>query len=589
LKTRSARLIVPVAAFAFAFALAFFQLHDDDAGFHVATGRLVRQAWSTGAPIPTTNPFSYADVGAPWVQHQELPAAAIAWLVDDAPRRLGLPSDPGLPNAAVLFTVNAALVGLLFALLAATGYAAGLRGTALLLLAVVAAAAACARFYERPLLASALLLAVTSLGLARYREDARRRWLWLAAGATLVNGHLHAGVVDALLLWLAVVAGEGLEALRQRSHPAPLRSAAHPARLLGVFALTLALLAGSLAAFAPSGLDVLLLPARFSTDPWWNEHLLEFRPLWQAFDKLPWATGYLAAAALLGLATWRHLRPSELLVLAGFGALALKHQRMLLPFVIASFPVVAQALARVRERVIARSSPAFRLVLPGLALLLAAMTASGAWIEQAGRFRMGLGPSSQRGIDPRAHPFGLLDDLARYHLPGEVFVSDGFAGTFLWRFFPERRVLVHNVIEAYRPGTYRDRYMAVRYAEPGFEAQLAGLGVRSFLLKHTSAGERALQAGRPNLRDVLFARSGTGVFPDAVLVDFDDTGALWVLRDALPAGVPTFDGQGLNPDTGALGPTSAPGARLDALRAHALTHPGCARCRFLVEKASKSL
>jgi hypothetical protein len=196
---------------------------------------------------------------------------------------------------------------------------------------------------------------------------------------------------------------------------------------------------------------------------------------------------------------------------------------------------------------------------------------------QSERFRMGLGDAGDGGIDASAHPFALLDRIDRDGLPGEVFTSDGFAGTFLWRLYPSRRVLVHTDLEAYPVEAFEDPYQVIRYAREGFEDRLRALGVRTFLLKHTTSGERAAAAGRPNLRDVLWERTGTGSFPDAVLVDFDDAGALWVLRDALPAEVATLDGFPVNPDTGRPRASAQPEAARDALVAHAKAHPGSVR------------
>ena len=49
---------------------------------------------------------------------------------------------------------------------------------------------------------------------------------------------------------------------------------------LGAFALTLALVLGSVTLLSPSGLDTLGLPFRFAADEYFNQHLREFRPLW---------------------------------------------------------------------------------------------------------------------------------------------------------------------------------------------------------------------------------------------------------------------------------------------------------------------
>jgi len=167
-----------------------------------------------------------------------------------------------------------------------------------------------------------------------------------------------------------------------------------------------------------------------------------------------------------------------------------------------------------------------------------------------------------------------------------VFVSDGLAGTFLWRLYPPRRVLVHTDLEAYPVEVFEDPYQVIRYASDGFEDRIRALGIRTFLLKHTTVGERLAAAGRPNIRDILWERSGTGRFPDAVLVDFDDAASLWVLRDALPEGVSTLAHFPVNPDTG----RPRPGVPLEEVRAalleHAAAHPFSRRSLAILARLS---
>ena len=57
-----ARWLVPVTVL-WAAVLALFPLHNDDTGFHIATGRWVL---ATGQ-VPDHNPFSYVQDGATWV------------------------------------------------------------------------------------------------------------------------------------------------------------------------------------------------------------------------------------------------------------------------------------------------------------------------------------------------------------------------------------------------------------------------------------------------------------------------------------------------------------------------------------------
>jgi hypothetical protein len=578
-----ARAAVVLAAAALAFALSLFELHDDDVGFHVANGRLVRSAWRDGTPIPTTNPFSYAAPDAPWPQHQELPAAGIAWLVDDAPGLLGQPADPAHPDARVLIVVKALLVAALFAGLAAGVMAEGAPPALALPLVVLGEAACATRFYERPYLVSAIGLAVVVLALGAWRRTGRRRWLWLAAATPVVNAHLHAGFLDSMLAWAAEVAGPAAAWAWARVVGGPgsdSRRTTCDSRLLLPFAASIAATVGTLAAFAPSGLDAALIPFRMTGSETWHEHLREFRPLWQGLPALWPAAAYAVALAVLALVRRRDPGAAGHLRVWGFLALALRHQRMVLTLVVATLPDLGRLAGGALRAVWRPGAAPSRLV--AACLVTAALALAGvALADQSERFRMGL-DRDPGAVDPTAHPFALLDRVDRDGLPGEVFVSDGFAGTFLWRLYPPRRVLFHTVLESYPVEVFRDVYQPIRYAAPGFEERLRALGVRSFLLKHASPGEAREAAGRPTLRQILAARSGTGVYPDAVLVDFDDAGALWVLRDALPAGVATLDGFPVDPDSGALRPGADPDAARAALAAHANAHPGTRRSRQML-------
>lgn len=571
--------VVVCASAAIALAISLFRLHDDDVGFHVANGRLVREALGSGRDVPTTNPFSYAVPGHPWTQHQWLPAAAISWLVDDAPDLVGVRGEPGRPDARVLVAVKAVLFALLFAALAAGAMAEGAPPAAVFAVMALAVAAASPRFYERPFLLSALGLAATVLALRAWQRRRRPVLLVAAVAVPVVNAHLHAGVFDAILAWAGVVAGAVVSYLCARARGAVAR---FPWLLVAAFLAMLATAVATLAAMAPSGIQVLLLPLRMTGSEYWAAHLKEFRPLWDAL--LPMWPAVAFVILLLALLAFRRrdVDPGGHMVALGFAALAIRHQRMVLSLVVASLPVLGVALAGAARDLRPRVSPGGWRAMAALAVVMGLAVAWSAFVMQSGRFRMGLGDARDGGIDPTAHPFALLDRIEKDRLPGEVFVSDGFAGTFLWRLYPPRRVLVHTDLEAYPVEVFEDPYQLIRYAREGFEDRIRSLGVRTFLLKHTTPGERRAAQGRPNIRDVLFERSGTGRFPDAVLVDFDDAGALWVLRDALPRGVRALDGFPVNPDTGL--PRAGAGAEevRRALLDHAASHPGTERALVIL-------
>jgi hypothetical protein len=560
-----APLALVLAAAAAAVALSVFPVHNDDLGFHVATGRFVR---ATGT-VPDHNPFTYAADGATWVQHQWIPAVFLSWVVDAG----------GAP--AVVF-VKAALVALAFAALGL-----GLRrlrtpaGAAALLLAVTLAAAA-NRFYERPYLFSLLALTVVTAALLAWRADGCRRspLPWVAAATTVAAVHLHAGGLDGLLVWGALAAG----VLVERWLPARDVPPAPAGRVLVFAAGTALAVVASLALLAPAGLRVLTLPFSFATNAYWNQHLVEFRPLpLSARFVLGWLAVAVAAAAAV-LAVLRRRVP-ELLLALGFGWLGLTHLRMVWPMAVAATLALGALLGAAPWRARLTRGP----VTAALGAVALAVLVWGA-VEQGRRFPLWrLGAD---GIDHRHHPLALLE-RAR-DLPPEALVSDGLAGTWLWWNFrgPEtegglppaaerRRVLVHNCLECYREETYIDVYQAIRYAAPGWREKVAALGVRTFLLKYTSPGERRFQQGRPNLRQELFA-------DDAFrLVDFDDVATLYVAADAAPPEVAARPPFPVDPDTGRPRAGATYDDAREALRAHAAAHPDGTRALLLLAHVAR--
>ena len=561
---RALLLALPVVA---AFGLSIFELHNDDAGFHIATGRYIRD---TGT-IPSFNPFSYAEDGAVWIQHQWLPAIGMSLLVD----AFG-------PKGLVL--AKAALVAAIFGVLAWLFGRLRLGGGVGALLLAVAVAAGANRFYERPYLLSLIALAATTSALLLWRRGAGHRAAWAATLIPAFAVHLHAGALDSLLVWTALLGGLLAERLLPgwgpRGGDDPVRAPIPLRRALAHLGALAALLVLGVALLAPSGLALLTLPVRFSASTYWHEHLVEFRPL--PFDRAVTLQWVAVAAGLgtLALAVARR-RLFEAFLVGGFVLLGLRHLRMIWPMATVVAAAAGALLADAPPRALGRPAARWGAPVVAAALLLVA------WTEQSARFRMGLG---EGGVDRRHHALRLVELAGT--LPGRAFVSDGLAGTWLWRNYravgsdgplpPEdqHRVLVHNCLECYEESTYIDLYQAIRYGEPGWDTHLDALGVRTLLLKHTSPGERRLQGGRPNLRQHVFAD------PRWMLVDFDDTAAVWTLRSPGMEPAETLDGFPVDPDTGRPA-AGAPWSKVRAaLQAHAATHPADTRAaRILLSLA----
>ncbi len=543
--------LLPLALGLTSALLAVFPLHNDDAGFHIATGRWVL---AFGKP-PSFNPFSWYGDGATWIQHQWLPAAGMAWLVD----RGGM---------AALVLAKAALVGLAYFVGMFAALRAGMPPTWAALLGSTAVAAAAFRFLERPMWVSGLLLAVLTGLWALQQRGPPRKWLqMLLIILPALALQLHAGGLDGLLVWGALAGGSLLNLRWNR----PNALAPKPTVLGALAAGVLALL--GLLLLAPAGLQVLRLPLEFSGNAYWNQHLAEFRPLDLSLEMAP-AWLLVALAIGLGAVGVKQRQFGSALILLGFSALALKHVRMVMPLSLVVLPAAAP---------IAGALPELPKPLKGLLGVLAAVVLlAGAWL-QVERFGWGLG---QDGVDHRRHPIELID-LAR-KMPTRAFVSDGIAGTYLWRNFkvpaaplplsPQTPglVLVHNCLECYKPETYINEYQQLRYGPADWRQRIDRLGIATLLLKYTTPGERRLQSGAANLRQLVF---NSGEF---ALIDFDDAAELLVLRSKLAPGIPQLPDLAVDPDSGRLVPGRDQAATLAVLQRHAQQHPQQLRALWLM-------
>jgi len=339
---------------------------------------------------------------------------------------------------------------------------------------------------------------------------------------------LHAGFVYLWIVALAWAAGVGVDAVRPGSRGGdPQRW-----RRVGIcagWAVGMAAASALLLTIAnPFGVEVMLLPFRFSTDPWFHAHLVEYRPPPFLPALLPglWGSLFLGGIALTGSALVRARRGDlggahvfGLLALGAYSWLVLKHQRIVYPYALVAAFVAAPwtddliTLLRGRARRVAVAvTVTVALALAGYSLHL--------WSTHG---------SPGFGMDERQHPAALMDFVRTEALPDPTFVSDAYGGTFLWEFYPERRTFVDNRLEAYPFEFYKGVYQSIRYGEPGWEEKLAGYGVKTAIFKYGTKGELHFLEGRPSVRQRMLEDE------DWRLVYWDDHGQIFVRRDACPA------------------------------------------------------
>ncbi|HLG70968.1 MAG TPA: hypothetical protein VK009_11150 [Chloroflexota bacterium] len=380
---------------------------DPDLGWHLRTGQIILASHR----IPTTDPFSYTKLGAPWVEHEWLWQAGVAALHAIA-GNLGIV----LGNGA---TVGASLALLYLQLrlrhVAPVFAAAGI-GVALIDLAVYAEA--------RPAEVVALFSALFLYIFERYRCHRDWRWLLAVPAGELVWANCH----GSFLLGLLLCAVYGLAALWETRRWAALI----PWALTGLGAAVASVV-------NPLGINLYrftLAASQLSV----NRRLVnEWRP--PDFRSAEFAPILVTLLLLLALPAFlrvapRGRAPQMLLVV---GALAvLQSQQFILFFAVIAAPIIGELLEQAWPRAalatISRvSAGALGLVLAGLALVGPAAH---------------LTPAAYRQTLAQGYPVDAVDFIERHELQGPMW--NGFDwGGFLIGALPRLPVFVDGRTEMY--------------------------------------------------------------------------------------------------------------------------------------------
>jgi Flp pilus assembly protein TadD len=460
--------------------LAFFHITNLDLGGHLTVGReiLVNRA------IPDTEFFSHTSTGHPYPVHQWLGEVTL-FVVDHF---------LGVRGLILLRMVLVVLGAWLLYRNARREGAPIVVAVGIVLMLLVACRT---RFFVRPFLVTLVFLPLLSSWLADLR-DGRTRRLWPIPVLLTVWAHIHSGVLFGVLFLLAAFVGEGFKILWARRGGRTPVPGAHlwPGapldgwnyrRLVGFGAAGIVLPFVSMAMINPSGLKPLILPFLIFRNDAFRQMIAEYRPVDLSVD---WPFNLVAGAVLLGIA----LRPkrvdvTQLLLSVGFGALAFQAVRGILPFAVASAPLLGRTwgalaedlfarVARGRGKPSARAARANAAEATSILLLLIASLILVVQVARGWQYPFGFGK------DPKHYPERALDFLWSQNVRGPIFNTDLWASSLLWRGkgkqFP---VFVDARLEAYPPEFWKDSYYRVLEAVPGWEDVLARYDVRSAILR----------------------------------------------------------------------------------------------------------
>lgn len=446
--------------------------------WHLATGRWITERMA----LPATDPFSVASDPVAWINGSWLFQVG-QWAVVRA----------GGHEAASV--ARALLIGLLFALAFAS---ASRRGPWPLVLVVTAVGwyGGFHRFGARPELVATLLLVIAIHLLLRDEEE--RGWHLPLAYAllTVVWINIHPSALLAPLLAAAVAAGRSLSA-----RPALAK--------LGRRALIVVLSAAALlvnpyfheAVLAPLRLASFVTSGVITNLEWLPSTPLHFPLLYVCI---------VGGALLFAVSPGRRRHLPEILLFVFLSLLAIRFVRNHGYFFAALPLMVAPLLPPMERRSIA-------LLASGTAALILAA----GWASH---------PNAGIGIDDDVFPVRAVDRLKQIDPGGNIYNPDQFGGYLIWRFYPQRRVLVDGRNELYP--TLLAEYEEARLDSRKWNRLLAKYDIRIAVEEYRQEPMEVLDAASGGIQRIPASRV---YFPLAqwALVAFDDDAMIFVRRNAV--------------------------------------------------------
>lgn len=441
-----------------------------DAWWHLAAGRWM----ANHGAVVTTDPFSFTRLGEAWV-HPGWPVDLLLYLVHGVAGQAGL-------NLLVAAVFTAAFA-LLWRLLAGPPL---LRLGVLLLAALTSAVGAT----PRPLVFSLLLTAGFVMVLERERH-APTRWLWALPAGMAVWANVHGAFAAGLLLLGLHLTGQGVVAARgarrsRRTWRDHRRSLARPAAVLAASVVAVTL--------NPFGWRMLLYPVRTVGLDSLGAAIQEWQPPdFTALESLPLLVLLVAAVVVLARSR-RPVHPTEILLVAVFGYLALTAVRHAPLFALAAAPVLARHAATLlpaRRGTGAGSPPGSRsrprgprwapAAVVGLSVVLAVGAAVPA-LTPAGNAATG-----------KLIPVEAVKALERHRPPGELFHDYGWGGYLIWTLPDAHPTYIDGRTDLFGDALMAE-YLATRSARPGWEETLKRRGIRTALIGADSPLAAALTA-----------------------------------------------------------------------------------------------
>ncbi len=447
-----------------ALVLALHPVVNFDLGFHLRTGEIV-----LAQGIPTTDPFSFTIEGAPWFLEQWL-GTTIFYAVW---KTLGI-------EGLVVF--KAAVVALAFFLVTLSGRRTGAGVVAAVVAALLAVAAGEVRFRAQPYVFSFVGLALTCWHLERFRIQRDLRSVWPIVPLFALWPHVHVGYLYGLAAVGSFTAGAVLERLAAPRLPHGVIDARLDDRavkvLIGLTAACGAAALLSLITFHPVGFGTLARVWEIFVSDFYRQNYQEMRSLAVAYGvNLPVMILW-SLPMIVWLALRRRIALPHVLMWAAFVFTGIRVGRMVAESSIVVAPIAAAALQVAAERLAARDAlGALRRLLPprrlAAGVVIFTLLASANYVR--------LGWARGLGWSDWNYPRACYEWIDENGLPPRMFNDMFFGGTFIFHFYPRRKVFIDGRTP-YREEFFRGVYEPIKSAAPGWEEIIDKARIDWFLL-----------------------------------------------------------------------------------------------------------
>ncbi len=457
-------ILLLVAAAVLIFIFCSRQVYESDTFLHLKTGQLIIERHS----IPRTDPFSDANAGRKWINHESL-SQVIFYILYKI----------GGPPALVIFCAFAVLVCFGFAVLSNANPRYPLTLFGLLLLGTITASE---RFQIRPEVFSMAMIGVFLFILDRYRTGKTERAIWLLPLLQIAWENAHGGTLLGPGLAGAYVAGEGAAILSSRFFIWP-SVTLNRAKLKRLFIIFLLVTAACLV--NPWGPMTFLLASELHSHSFAMSSIMEWQRTYHMFGQFmplpvriyPWLLGISGLSFILN---FRRLSLSQLIIFSCLAILSLAARRNIALFAIVAVPFAAGNLSEFRESGLKplfdnltkarRRLPPIRAatrIAAGLCMVMAC-----AWlmrelvtdrynIKNRYFFRFGYGLSST------IRPWGLFDFMDGIELKGPGFNNHDLGAYLIWREFPRFKAFLDCRSSIYDP-EFLDEYQDAARSASGF-------------------------------------------------------------------------------------------------------------------------